>query len=109
MAQLAQIPAKTFTDKISRTDWPNFCIGILDSQSDQSDKDKMLLGSLNLISGVLPDSLYSVYDRCKTHSTLYNILYGGFATKKGDLEACRQLVTPLKHEMRIFNHPLISS
>ena len=99
MAQLAQTPAKTFTDKISRTDWPNFCIGILDSQSDQSDKDKMILGSLNLISGVLPGSLYSVYDRRKIYSPLYNILYGGFATKKGDLEACKQLITPIKQEM----------
>ena len=73
------------------------------------DKDKMILGTLNIISGVLPSSRYSLYDDRRIFAPMYNILYVGFATKQGDLEACRQLVTPLKHEIRIFTHPLIPS
>ena len=96
---LAQTATKTFSDKIERTEWPAFCLEILDSQTETSDKDKMILGSINLISGLLPESLYSIYDRRKVYAPLYNILYGGFATKKGDLEACKQLVAPIKLEM----------
>lgn len=103
VAQLAQNPpsnGKTFCDKIARTDWPEFCLPILDSQNDIVGKDKMMLGSLNLVSGILPKSLYSIYDRRRVYAPLYNILYGGFATKKGDLEACKHLVVPIKSEMR---------
>ena len=103
VAQLAQNSpgnGKTFCDKIARTDWPEFCLPILDSQNDIVGKDKMMLGSLNLVSGILPKSLYSIYDRRRVYAPLYNILYGGFATKKGDLEACKQLVVPIKSEMR---------
>ena len=100
MAQVAQTLGKTFTDKIDLSDWPGFCREVIEGQVETIDKDKMILGTLNIISGVLPSSLYSLYDGRRIFAPMYNILYGGFATKKGDLEACRQLVTPLKHEMR---------
>ncbi|MCQ2319975.1 MAG: DUF3987 domain-containing protein [Bacteroidales bacterium] len=106
VAQMAQsepmLPSngKTFCDKIAREEWPEFCLPILDSQNDIVGKDKMILGSLNLVSGILPKSLYSIYDRRRVYAPLYNILYGGFATKKGDIEACKQLVVPIKNEMR---------
>lgn len=100
LAQLAQLPGMTFTDKINREDWPAFCQKILDSQDDPVGRDKMILGSLNIISGVLPKSLYSIYDRRRIYPSLYTIIYGGFASKKGDLEACRKLLEPVKRQMR---------
>ena len=100
MAQVAQTLGKTFTDKIDLSDWPGFCREVIEGQVETIDKDKMILGTLNIISGVLPSSLYSLYNGRRISAPMYNILYGGFATKKGDLEAYRQLVTPLKHEMR---------
>lgn len=100
LAQLAQLPGMTFTDKINREDWPTFCQKILDSQDDPVGRDKMILGSLNIISGVLPKSLYSIYDRRRIYPSLYTIIYGGFASKKGDLEACRKLLEPVKRQMR---------
>ena len=109
MAQVAQTLGKTYTDKIDLSDWPGFCREVIEGQVETIDKDKMILGTLNIISGVLPSSLYSLYEDRRIFAPMYNILYVGFATKKGDLEACRQLVTPLKHEMRIFTHPLIPS
>ena len=109
MAQVAQTLGKTYTDKIDLSDWPGFCREVIEGQVEAIDKDKMILGTLNIISGVLPSSRYSLYDDRRIFAPMYNILYVGFATKKGDLEACRQLVTPLKHEIRIFTHPLIPS
>ena len=100
LAQLAQLRGMTFTEKINREDWPTFCLPILDSQDDPVGRDKMILGSLNIISGVLPKSLYSIYDRRRIYPSLYTIVYGGFASKKGDLEACRKLIEPAKQQMR---------
>lgn len=100
MAQLAQLAQDTFSDKLNREDIPSILLPVMDSQSDAVGCDKMLLGSLNLISGLLPKSLYSIYDRRKVYAPLYNIIYGRFATSKGDLEAVKQIVMPVKHEMR---------
>ena len=97
---LAQLAQNTFSDKLLREDIPSYLWPVMDSQSDAVGCDKMLLGSLNLISGILPRSLYSIYDRRKVYAALYNIIYGRFATSKGDLEAVKQIVMPVKHEMR---------
>ena len=100
LAQLAQLPDMTFTDKIKREDWPTFCLPILDSQDEPVGRDKMILGSLSIISGILPKSLYSIYYRRRVYPSHYTIIYGGFASKKGDLEACRKLLEPVKQQMR---------
>lgn len=99
LAQVAQT-GKTFCDKIDEKDLCQFCIKIIESQSDWVGKDKMLLGALNLVSGIIPKTFYSVYDRRRIYAPLYNILFGGFATKKGDLEVCKHLIVPIKTEMR---------
>ena len=90
----------TFCDKISREDWPAILHPVLDSQSDTASQDKMMLATLNIISGLLPSSLYGIYDRRRVYAPLYNIIYGSFATRKGDVEACRRLAEPVKNEMR---------
>ena len=91
---------KTFSDKIDPSDWPGFLREVMEGQHCTEDCDKMLLATLNIVSGILPESLYSLYDGRRIYGPLYNIFYGGFATRKGDLEACRQLATPLKKEMQ---------
>ena len=48
----------------------------------------------------MPYSYYSVYDGRKIFSTVFNIIYGKFATTKGELEFVRAIVAPIKHEMR---------
>ena len=60
----------------------------------------MILGSLSIISGILPKSLYSIYYRRRVYPSHYTIIYGGFASKKGDLEACRKLLEPVQQQMR---------
>ena len=64
---------QTFSDKLNWSDFPTFLAPVFDSQADAVGVDKMLLRALNLISGILPDSLYSIYDRRKIHAPLYNI------------------------------------
>lgn len=112
MAQVAQNPieedaevkdvdcGQTFSDKLRREDLPSFLHPVFDTQSDAIGRDKMLLGTLNVVSGILPESLYSIYDRRKVYAPLYNIVYGRFATSKGDLEAVRNIIAPVKNEMR---------
>ena len=99
LALLALSKGKTFTDKIPLTDWPALCREVLQGQHTTVDRDKMVLATLNIISGLIPDTLYSLYDGRRIYAPLYNIFYGGYATRKGDLEACRQLVWPLRQKM----------
>ena len=42
-------------------------------------RDKMLLGTLTLVSGLLTRGLYGIYDRRHVYTPFYTILYGGFA------------------------------
>ena len=49
MAFLAFSKGYTFSDKITPTDWPSFCRGILDSQADTVGHDKMMLDVQNNI------------------------------------------------------------
>ena len=89
----------TFADKLRRDDLPSFLFPVLDSMPDAVGQDKMLLGTLNIVSGLLPSSYYGIYDRKQIFAPLFNIVYGRFASSKGDLGAVRELAAPLKKEM----------
>ena len=52
----------TFSDKIMREDLPDMLHPIYDSQEGFVDKDKVLLGSITNIAGVIPQSVYGIYD-----------------------------------------------
>lgn len=108
LAQMAQtedldsleLPGKTFSDKFSRDDLPSFLQSVFDSQEDTIGRDKMLLGTINIVSGLLPKSLYSIYDRRKVFPPIYTIIWGPFGSLKGELEACKGIAIPIKNEMR---------
>ena len=91
----------TFSDKIIREDLPPILLPIYDSQIDFVGKDKMLLGSITTFSGVMPQSVYGIYDGRKVFAPLYLIIYGPFASSKGDLEAAKRLIAPIKREMKM--------
>lgn len=92
---------ETFSDKIIREDLPDILQQIYDSQEGIVDKDKMLLGSLTEFAGVIPQSVYGIYDGRKVFASVYIVIYGPYASSKGDLEAVRKLLAPIKREMRI--------
>lgn len=97
---LAFLAQNTFSDKLCRDDLPKFLFPVWDGQSGAVGRDKMILGTLNVISGLILKTIYSIYDRRKVYAPLYNIIYGNFATSKGDLEAVKQIAMPIKLKMR---------
>ena len=97
---MAELSQNTFSDHLDRDALPPFLWPVYDSNQDVVGRDKMLLGTLNVVSGLLPPSLYSIYDKRRVHAPLYNIIYGRFSTSKGDLPAVRQIAAPIKEEMR---------
>lgn len=99
----------TFSDKIAREDLPPFLWPIYDSNKDVVSRDKMLLGAITIISGILGGTngtvdcrsgIYGIYDSKRVFAPLYVIVYGDAATSKGDLNACKMLARPIKLEMR---------
>lgn len=90
----------TFSDRLCLDDLPSILHPIFKSETDAVGRDKMLLGTLNVVSGLLPGTLYSLYDGRCIYPNLYNIIYGRPATTKGALEAVRHIADPIKHEMR---------
>lgn len=90
---------KTFSDKLRREDLPSILYPVLDNTTSASDTDKMLIGVLSMTSIVVKDGVYGLYDRRKVYSPLYNIVYGGPACGKGELEAVRHILEPIKKEM----------
>ncbi|MDY6027290.1 MAG: hypothetical protein SPJ25_03195, partial [Prevotella sp.] len=51
---------QTFSDKIDKQDWCAFLHPVLDSMEDAEGKDKMILGTLVNLSGLLPN-IYGIY------------------------------------------------
>ena len=91
----------TFSDKIIREDLPDILKQIYDSQEGFVDKDKVLLGGITNIAGAIPQSVYGIYDGRKVFASVYLVIYGPYASSKGDLEAVKKLLASIKREMRI--------
>lgn len=99
----------TFSDKLSIDDWPSFMKPIFDIHHDAVSRDKMILGVLNVVSGLMggangledePSGIYGIYDGRKVYAPLFNIIYGTAGSAKGDLVFCKLLARPVKMEMR---------
>ena len=100
MAKVAKSPTDTFSDKLDVNDLPLFLHPIWEHHTDPADRDKMLLGTLNAVSGIIPPSVFGMYDKRVVYAPCYCIVFGPFASTKGELDACRQLVQPIVEEMR---------
>ena len=99
----------TFSDKISRDDLPSFLLPVIDAHADTVSRDKMLLGVLNVVSGLMggangnadaPGGVYGIYDGRTVYAPLFNIVYGSAGSAKGDITFCSLLAQPVKQEMR---------
>ena len=111
MAPVAQTitTGYTFSDKVKAKDLPGFLHPIYDVHPDTVSRDKMLLGVLNVLSGLMggtngsteeQSGIYGIYDGRRVLSPLFTNIYGSAATKKGDLIFCKQLARPVRREMR---------
>ena len=99
----------TFTDKICRDDLPSFLLPVIDGQKDVVSRDKMVLGVLNVVSGLMggsngtedaPSGVYGIYDGRRVYAPLFNIVYGTAGSAKGDMTFCKLLAKPVKTELR---------
>ena len=88
---------------------PSPVLEIIQLHDDVVSRDKMIIGTLNIVSGLIgaasgtpdmPSGVYGLYDGRKVYAPLYNILFANAGSSKGDLNFCRQLAKPLKDEMR---------
>ena len=94
-----QVFTHTFSDKLSSDALPDVLLPVMTSMDDAVGRDKMLLSSLALISGILPN-VYGVYGRNVVYPPLYFVFHGPAASRKGEISSCLQLLKPLKGEIR---------
>lgn len=92
--------SETFSDKISREEWPSMLLPVLDSADDAEARDKMLLGSLTVMSGLFCHNYYGVYNNLVVYSPFYLIIYGPSASGKGDVGVCQRLMKPFNEELK---------
>lgn len=111
MAPVAQTISTgyTFSDKVNENDLPICLRNIYKIHPDTVSRDKMLLGVLNVTSGLMggangsteeQSGIYGIYDGHRVFAPLFTNIYGSAATKKGDLIFCKLLARPEKREMR---------
>ena len=90
---------QTFSNQIPYEDWCGALKTVYDSMEDPESRDKMLLATIILKSGMLPN-VYGLYGMHKVFANLYLIFYGSTASRKGEIGSCINLVTPLKEKMQ---------
>ena len=99
----------TFSDKLPLEDLPAFLAPIYEVHDNSVDRDKMLLGALNIICGLMGGAngtadchcgIYGLYDARRVYAPLYNIVYGAAGSSKGEIAFCKRIAAPVKQEMR---------
>ena len=88
-----------FSSKINDTAWCPFLRAVADTMDTPEGKDKMLLATLNMLSGVIPN-YYGLYSGKVVYPPLYIIYYGPAGSLKGEIADATHLLTPLKKELQ---------
>lgn len=88
----------TFSDKIPEGYWCEYFKPVLGSMDDAEGKDKMILGTININSGMIPN-YYGIYGGHTIYPPLYFIYYGPSASRKGEIGCCLYIAKPLKNEV----------
>ena len=89
----------TFSNKTELEDWCNFFHPILMNMETPEGRDKMILGSLGMISGLVPENYYAIYSQKEVFTPLDLIIYGNAASGKGELPHIMGILNPLKKEI----------
>ena len=88
---------------------PSFLSPIFEQHTAPTDRDKMLLGTLNIVSGLIGGAsstgdtrtgLYGLYDGRRVYAPVYNIVYGAAGSSKGEIAFAKRIATPVRGEMR---------
>ena len=98
----------TFSDQLVWDDLPLFLQKICDTHATPSDRDKMILGSLNVTSGIIghtngtPEQrsgVYAIYDGHRVYAPVYTIIWGDAGSTKGELKYCKCLAGEVRQEV----------
>lgn len=89
---------QTFSDKIPEQYWCSYFQPVLLSMDDVEGKDKMVLATLLINSGIIPN-YYGIYGGHTVYPPFYLIIYGPSASRKGEIASCQYILKPLKDEM----------
>ena len=100
----------TFSDKLKIEDLDGIlCTIVGHHKSEPAKCDAMILGALNVVSGLMGGAngtpqhrsgIYGVYDGRRVYAPLFNIIYSSAGNDKGSLIFARQLAYGVKNEMR---------
>ena len=101
MAKLAEeLPFRqTFSDGLDMEALPSFLVDLVRMQETAEDRDKMLLCTLNLMSGFTPN-VFGVYDRRRVYPPFYAFVVAPSGSDKGVLPACLSVVSPVVNQVR---------
>ena len=88
-----------FSCKINEEDWCPFLRTVANTMDTPEGKDKMLLATLNMLSGVIPN-YYGIYSGKVVYPPLYIIYYGPAGSLKGEIADAVHLLTPIKKELQ---------
>lgn len=89
----------TFSDKLDEADLCPFLRTVFRTMDTSEGRDKMLLATINLLSGVTP-KYFGYYGDKVVYPSLYFIYYGPAGSLKGEIATARHLLTPLKREVQ---------
>lgn len=89
---------QTFSDKIPEDYWCEYFKPVLATMDDAESKDKMILGTIDVNSGMIPN-YYGIYGGHTIYPPMYIIFYGPSASRKGEIGCCSAIAKPLKNEI----------
>jgi len=90
--------SQTFSDKIADDEWCEYFKPVLESMEDAEGRDKMILGTLVNISGMIPN-FYGIYGGHSVFPPMYLLIYGPSASRKGEIGCCQFITKPLRNEI----------
>ncbi len=91
-------PLPTFSDQVPFEDWPHLLREVMEPMRTPEAKDKMVQGSLVVISGVIPN-YYTIYHGKTIFPPLYIIIWGSTASGKGEIVFCVLLIRGVQQEI----------
>ena len=89
----------TFSNKTEIEDWCKFFHPIFVNVETTEGKDKLILGTVGMISGLIPENYYAIYNQKEIFTPLDLIIYGDAASGKGELPHIMGILSPLKKEI----------
>lgn len=96
-----EAPLPTFARSISDL-LPEFFRKIVDQSTSEEDADILLLGSLTVISAVLPN-VSGVYNKRPVWANLFLFVTARASSGKGRLSLCKYLIDPIHDRLREIN------